>query len=98
MEKDQELKEILKEVSSAISKSLSTPETLERLEQLQKKGYQLYLVMEPTTSEVRKKGSAPVMPIHVHMNDEQMAPSKTKTFSLSDDDKDFLRTLKIKVD
>ena len=97
MEKDQELKELLREVSSAISESLSAPETVEKLEELQKKGYQLYLVMENNAAGgIRAKGS-PIMPIEV-TSGEKSEPKNTDEFELSDEDKNFLRTLKIKVD
>ena len=98
MENEQELKEILKEVSSAISKSLSTPETLERLEQLQQKGYQLYLVMEQTSEDMRKTGGSPIMPIQVQPADVAKSKVSSRSFELSEDDKNFLRTLKIKID
>lgn len=97
MEKDQELKELLKEVSSAISDSLSAPGTVEKLEELQKKGYQLYLVMENSAAGgIRAKGS-PIMPIEV-TSGHKPTRKNTDEFDLSDEDKNFLRTLKIKVD
>jgi hypothetical protein len=97
VEKDKDLKEILREVSSAISKSLSSPETLEKLEQLHQKGYQLYLVMEPKSDSPRKAGDQPIMPIQV-MKSDKKSFVKEEGFALSESDKNFLRTLKIKVD
>lgn len=96
MDGDQELRDILKELSNAISRSLSSPEALGRLEKLQQKGYQLYLVLEPIVGGMRKHGSSPVMPIQIFP--EGAATRKGRSFELSEDDKDFLRTLKIRVD
>lgn len=99
MDKDQEIRDILKEVSSAISRSLSAPESIEKLEFLQQRGFQLFLVLEPINRMQRVPGANPVMPIQVPSPAAAQSLSQSgEGFTLNDQDKDFLRTLKIKVD
>lgn len=67
-----------------------------KLERLQQLGYDLYLILEPSDEVARKLTPAPINPVLV----EHQEPHHKKaiTFELSEEDKDFLRTLKIKVD
>jgi hypothetical protein len=96
MDDNPNLGELLKELSNAISRSLSSPETIGKLEKLQQQGYQLYLVMEPSSGEISRQGNSPVMPIQIFHEGPDSKP--TRSFELTAEDKDFLRTLKIKVD
>lgn len=102
MQDNEELRRILKEVSAVISESLSSPATMQKLEYLRDHGYQLYLVMEAPGESNEDLQRGPVMPIKVESKvtkGKASASSKTTDmFSLSKDDRDFLRTLKIKVD
>ncbi len=96
MDFDEELKLLLRELSTAVSRSLSSPENLERLEKLQKHGYDLFLILEGSDETAEKIESTPVIPIQPEMI--RIEKKKQFEFKLSSDDKDFLRTLKIKVD
>lgn len=99
MHDNDELKKILQEVSAAVSESLSIPAVLRKLEFLREKGFQLYLVMESADDSSMDKTPGPVMPIHVGVEKQNKSASgKRDMFSLSQDDKYFLRTLKIRVD
>lgn len=98
MQFDDEFKKILKEVSAAISESLSSPGLVQKLEFLKQKGFQLYLIMESTSESGVEKNLGPVMPIQVAGKGRQKQAKEPGAFSLSQDDKDFLRTLKIRVD
>ena len=96
MSVDEQLKALLRELSASISRSLSTPENLLKLERLQHLGYDLYLILEPSDDVARKLTPAPINPVQA----EKPVPQHRRqvSFELSDEDKDFLRTLKIKVD
>jgi len=107
MEDNEQLRKILKQVSSVISESLSSPATMQKLEFLRDHGYQLYLIMESTSGESGQERKGPIMPITVEARSgEKRAEgerkpagrSLTDMSSLSKSDRDFLRTLKIRVD
>lgn len=96
MNVDEQLKALLRELSGSISRSLSTPDNLLKLEKLQQLGYDLYLILEPSDEVAKKLTPAPINPF---LSEQQPPPQKKSvSFELSDEDKDFLRTLKIKVD
>ena len=100
MSVDEKLKVLLRELSSAISRSLSTPENLARLEALHKSGYEIYLILEANEEKEGKLSPAPILPLPLQLTPQKTTSKKRKAFQfdLSDEDKDFLRTLKIKVD
>ena len=101
MNVDEKLKLLLRELSSAISRSLSTPENLARLEALQQSGYEIYLILEANEEKNNNKLSpAPILPLPIQPMPAKPATSKRKAFQfdLSEEDKDFLRTLKIRVE
>lgn len=101
MDKDQDIRDVLKEVSNAISRGLSAPEAIEKLEYLQQRGFQLFLVLEPINRGQRVPGANPVLPIQVPSASAAAAKPARQSgedFALNEQDKDFLRTLKIKVD
>lgn len=97
MSVDNQLKVLLRELSSAISRCLSAPENLLKLEKLQKSGYEIYLILEPVDDQARKVSPEPIFPLHPTIVPKTKV-GKTTSFDLSEEDKDFLRTLKIKVD
>ena len=101
MNVDEKLKLLLRELSSAISRSLSTPENLARLEALQQSGYEIYLILEANEEKSNKLSPAPILPLPIQpLPPAKPSQSKRKAFQfdLSEEDKDFLRTLKIKVE
>lgn len=76
---------------------------MQKLELLKDKGYQLYLIMESADETGVEKTPGPVMPIQVSKESGGRKPSvqrerRTDMFDLSKEDRDFLRTLKIRVD
>jgi hypothetical protein len=95
---NQDLQELLNEVSQAVSKSMAEPEILEKLEILHKRGFRLYLVMESGKGEETGESELPILPIQVSAKPVESASAKASELQLSKRDKDFLRTLKIKVD
>lgn len=96
MSVDEELRVFLKELSSAISQCLSTPENLEKLEKLQRSGFDLYLLLETSDDSSPKISPTPILPIQ--LESVRSEPKQSARFELTSEDKDFLRTLKIKVD
>lgn len=98
MKNKQDLQEILNEVSQAVSKSMAEPEILEKLEILHKRGFRLYLVMESAKGGEGSESELPIIPIQVSARPARETPKDTSELELSNKDKDFLRTLKIKVD
>ncbi len=100
MNVEEKLKVLLRELSSAISRSLSTPENLARLEVLQKSGYEIFLILEATEENSGKLNPTPIVPLPLRPEPQKTAAQQKKPFlfELSEEDKDFLRTLKIKVD
>jgi hypothetical protein len=97
VDKNIDIQKILKEISDTLSESLSAPEIMDKLEQIQKSGYHLYLVLENGSGNPGENSFQPFIPIK----------SKEETFEFdlkkdpeaapfSDGDKIFLRTLKIK--
>lgn len=103
MQDNEQLRQILKEVSAVISESLSSPAVLQKLEFLRDNGYQLYLIMESHGEADMEGREGPVMPIQVGSPVEsggkkRSTARKTDMFALSKSDRDFLRTLKIRVD
>lgn len=96
MSVDDQLRALLRELSASISRSLSSPENLIKLEKLQHLGYDLYLILEPSDEVARKLTPAPIGPMAAESH--QVPQKRAITFQLSEEDKDFLRTLKIKVD
>ena len=97
MKNNQDLQELLNEVSQAVSKSMAEPEILEKLEILHKRGFRLYLVMESGQGEAGES-ELPVLPIQVSAKPAKPTTAAQPKLQLSGKDKDFLRTLKIKVD
>jgi hypothetical protein len=100
MNVEEKLKVLLRELSSAISRSLSTPENMARLEALQKSGYEIYLILEASEEMAGKLNPAPIVPLPLRPEAQKPEVQKKNPiqFELSDEDKDFLRTLKIKVE
>ena len=104
MKKDTDLHEILKELSESIGESLSKDEVVDKLEYLQEKGFQLYLIMEPVDGNFTEGHNGPLMPIQVSKKKDKLrAAAKfnsdgTKRLAFSKEDRDFLKTLKIKAD
>lgn len=98
MKNNQDLQELLNEVSQAVSKSMSEPEILEKLEILHKRGFRLYLVMESGKEEDGADSEIPIMPIQVSARPVKTEKPEVKDLHLSKKDRDFLRTLKIKID
>jgi len=97
MEEDDKLKLLLRELTGAISRCLSAPENLVRLERLQKSGYDLFLILEPSDEEAMRISPTPIMQMAQNQSPKPKQ-KKITAFQLSEEDKDFLRTLKIKVD
>jgi len=100
MNVDEKLKVLLRELSTAISRSLSSPENMARLEALQKSGYEIYLILEANEGKASKLSPTPILPLPLHPQPEKKSRTKRKAFQfdLSEEDKDFLRTLKIRVE
>jgi hypothetical protein len=100
MNVEEKLKVLLRELSSAISRSLSTPENLARIEALQKSGYEIYLILEASEETAGKLNPAPIVPLPLRPEAPKSETQQKKSFQfeLSDEDKDFLRTLKIRVE
>lgn len=96
MDSEQELKALLNELSAEISRSLSTPEMMAKLDKLQQNGYELYLILEPSDEDSRRLTPSPILPLQIGPHSQ--GKKKVLAFNLTDEDKDFLRTLKIKVD
>lgn len=98
MDADEELKGLLKDLSREISRCLASPENQAKLEKLQENKYELYLILESGDESMHKLTPGPILPLQLQPKPQRPPPRRVTRFTLSDDDKDFLRTLKIKVD
>ena len=98
MDADEELKALLKDLSREISRCLASPENQAKLEKLQQKEYELYLILESSDDSSHKLTPGPILPLQFQPQPQRQPAKRVARFTLSDDDKDFLRTLKIKVD
>jgi hypothetical protein len=94
LELDENFKDLIKELGSAINKSLSDSESIsEVMERIRGAGYDLFLVLEVTIG-FNKRGEANL----VHRQKLTPEQRQDSEFHLTNQDAEFLRELKIAVE
>lgn len=94
MELDENFKDLIKELGSAINKSLSDSESIsEVMERIRGAGYDLFLVLEVTIG-FNKRGEVNL----VHRQKLTPEQRQDSEFHLTNQDAEFLRELKIAVE
>ena len=78
---------------------MSSPEVMAKLEQIQESGYHLYLVLENGSGNPGENSFQPFMPMKSKKDIMEFELGEDQEdMSLSEGDKIFLRTLKIKAE
>jgi hypothetical protein len=96
MEIDDKLKALIKELGTAINEAISNSESIgQSLDKIRTNGYDLFLMLEATVG-LQKKG-AKAGKVSTIIQSVSPAAENLK-FEISADDRDFLRSMKIKVD
>jgi len=96
MEIDDKLKELIKELGTAINDAISKSESIGKsLDKIRNNGYDLFLMLEATVG-LQKKGSKPGKVSTVIQR--VSSTRENLKFEISASDRDFLRSMKIKVD
>jgi len=96
MEIDDKLKALIKNLGAAINEAISNSEEIGKsLDKIRANGFDLFLMLEATVG-LQKKGAKSGKVTTVI---QSVSPAKESLkFEISADDKDFLRSMKIKVD
>jgi len=96
MEIDDKLKALIKELGSAINHAISNSDTIGKsIEKIKTNGYDLFLILEATVGLQKKgakKGKLSAVMQKVHPDKDEV------NFVFSSNDRDFLRSMKIRVD